>query len=412
MLRTRLFRQTANLYFSELIVLGAGFFIAKINTSWLEPAGYGVYSLCFAIAQIIEILIHCGFFMSGSRLLALHRGSEDRRRAIIGLLILVGIVLGLAAGAILFALSYVVGGLFDTGGEEILRWFAFLFGLSTIQIGVEAVCRGTERIGRLAVFQVASRVACVVVMGIFVLVGTYNIEIAVSISLLAAAGSAFATLLAFSPRFTVTKDVFKELIEDVRTYGFNAYVGGVANNVSHRFDAIFISYFVGTAPVGFYRLSALLTTPAVKLSHSLATSLFVRLTTAKTIDPRVTIGNFAWLASCLVGLSLLGPLIVEAVFGEEYAPVVPLIVPMALAALITGMGEPYIMFLRAKGKGRYMRNFGVTLSVMNIVLHVLLIPTFGLLGACYAALSASVLRLALLYYYYRTTVAELSSTAA
>ena len=100
--RSRVLRQTVQLYGSQLIAIGAGLLLNIINTRWLTPTGYGVYSLCFVLAGFVELFTNFGFFSSGARVLALNRGSREKEREIIGMLLLIALGLGALASLVVF----------------------------------------------------------------------------------------------------------------------------------------------------------------------------------------------------------------------------------------------------------------------------------------------------------------------
>ena len=404
LLRSRVLKQTGQLYVAKLVALSAGFLISILNTRSLAPAGYGIYSLCFAVWEFVELFVNFGFYSSAARVIALNQHSKEKQRETIGTLLVVALGLATLAAVILFCLSFVVAQLFDMGGEETLRLFAILFGLMTLQTMLEAVCRGSNRIVLLATFEVVSRVSCVALIGLFVLFGKYNIRVAVFLSLASAVGAAIVIVSSFAPKLQIQAATLRALFEDVKTYGFKAYCGDVAMNASYRTDAILISYFVGATAVGFYRLSSLLTVPMTTLSQSLSVTLFTRFTADREIKRRVLLVNSLWLGTCGVTLILLARLIVVNIFGLKYAPVVPLVFPMVLVAACGGLSQPYNMFLGAKGKGNYLRNIAFMLTGINLVLNLVLIRQFGILGACYASLIALVVNLALHYYYYQRTI--------
>lgn len=406
MFPSRVLKQTIQLYASQLIAIGAGFLLTVINTRWLEPEGYGAYSLCFAISGFVELFINFGVYSSGARVLAFNRDSREKEREIVGMIVLVALGLAALGAFVTFGLSYACAHLFDSGGEEILRWFAILFGLLSLSAAVQGVCRGTARIGSLAIFNIFSKAGGAAFAGLFVLIGVYNVKTAVGVSLLTSLLSAVVILLSFSPNLRVKAETFRVLRRDVRSYGLDSYISSVATTASYRTDTLFISYFVGTTAVGFYRLSELLTIPATMMSRSLSTTLFARFTQANEIDRRVVLANGMFLGGCALFLIVFADLIIVLLFGADYESVVPLMTPMALVAVFAGLSQPYNMFLAAKGRGRFLRNIAFAITGTNIVLNLLLIPLYGVLGACYASLVAVGTNALLHYYYYRRTLSE------
>jgi O-antigen/teichoic acid export membrane protein len=70
--------------------------------------------------------------------------------------------------------------------------------------------------------------------------------------------------------------------------------------------------------------------------------------------------------------------------------VVPLILPLALAATIRGVTALYNSYLAANAKGRELRMTGLVLTASNLILNFALIPPFGASGAAWASFFALV----------------------
>lgn len=406
--RSTTFRQTVCLYVSQIGGLVLGLVVSMLNTRWLGPADFGLFSTTMAAAEFVTLFMDFGFFSSGARVLALKRQSGEEQRRLIGLLIVIGLAFSVFAAGLLWGVSFFAMQLLNAPIEKILRWFSILLGFLSLQSLVEAVCRGTNRIGTLSIFNFTSRAFGLLVMGGFLFTGKYSLTFALSASLFGFFASAVIALFSFRPRFDRLAGPLRDLREDVRTYGFKVYTGDIASTASYRTDSLLISYFVDTTRVGHYRLATLLINPMITFSRSLSTALFRRFSTASRIAPRVLFLNGAWLASCVLGLVVLGPFLIRLLFGGKYGPVTDLLPIMATVGLLSGLTQPLNMFLASHGRGGYLRTTAFVLTGCNLVFNFVMIPIWGVVGACYASALALFVNLLLHMRYYRYATDELA----
>jgi O-antigen/teichoic acid export membrane protein len=325
-----------------------------------------------------------------------------------GALILIGVALSALAGAALWGFSFFSMRVLNAPIGHLLRWFSLLLGLLTLQTLVESACRGTGRIQALSMFNITSKGFVLILLGLALSTGVYNLTLAMFASLLGALAAAVHVLHGFRPRFRGLWPAMRELRQDVKVYGFHAYTGDLACSASSRTDSLILSHFVNVTAVGYYRLATLVLTPMITFSRSLSTTLFSKFTDAKKISFRVFAANGAWLLSCLGGVVVLGRPIVHVVFGAKYDRVADLLPLVAIACLSGGLAQPLNKFLGAQGKGRYLRTIALVVSGCSLVLNFTLIPYFGVMGACYGGALTMSVNLVLHFYFYRRTVNSLA----
>jgi Na+-driven multidrug efflux pump len=73
-----------------------------------------------------------------------------------------------------------------------------------------------------------------------------------------------------------------------------------------------------------------------------------------------------------------------------------------------GAFQPYNFFLSATGKGKYLRNTAIVLTVSALFFNLMLIPGYGAIGAAYATLISLFLDYLVHVYYYRKSLKESS----
>ena len=113
-------KQAVVLYVSTLLGVLLGIFSSIINTRFLDPGDYGDVRYVQNILNFIASLLLFGYFLSGSRLLALS-DKEDYSRRIRGAMC---VILGIASAVLIVACA--LCGVFHTNKPDV----AFLFYIS------------------------------------------------------------------------------------------------------------------------------------------------------------------------------------------------------------------------------------------------------------------------------------------
>ncbi len=405
--KSRAARQTSYLYAGQIIGLGVGFALNLVNTRWLGPAGYGLYAATFAASDFVTMFLNFGFLPSGARLLALKQGAPEEQRRMTGALIVVtiGLVIGAALG--LWGVSFFAEQLINARIGHLLRWFSLLLALLVLQTLVESACRGTGRIEALSFFNLSSKGVGVAFVGLAIVTGTYSLPVAIGASLAGSLLASVHVLNLLNPRFDKLSASVHELWLDVKHYGFKAYTGDIASSAGARTYSLILAHYGNVTALGYYTLAGLIVTPMTTFSRSLAMTFFSRFAVIRRIASKVWTVNLVWLISCFAGVLLLGSLFVHVMFGAKYSPAAGLLPLVAFAGIFSGLAAPMNKFLAAHGEGVYLRTIALTLSLISVAAAFGLIPRFGALGACYAAVVSALANFLLHLLYYRKTVEAL-----
>ena len=392
-------KQTATLYTSQILLIVLGIVTSSLNTRILGPKDYGILAFFGTVTGFSVLFFRFGLFSAGGLLLAKEKDKE-REQELIGALVLIGLGVGLSFALFIFVSSFFVDHIFHTNIRYILKIFSPLLIVLPFQLLIPQVGRGTNKITHLAWFNLIPKV--LYVAGLVVLINLVHVSVTTLILLnLLATIIAVATIVySFKPSFDNLEKSFRKIWSKTKEYGIHLYWGQIADQSTYKLDGIFITYFVNTTQLGFYSLSNAITSPLAMLSQSLSTSLFKGFASKERIPRRVIQLNFLWLLAGVVGLVLLGRFIVVLLFTDKFLPMVPLILPLALAAFFQGMYQPYNAFLGAKGKGKWLKNMSMTAAAVNVLGNVILVPIWGAMGAAIASVLSRLSSYIMYVFYY------------
>lgn len=206
------------------------------------------------------------------------------------------------------------------------------------------------------------------------------------------------TTLRLRPVLSFAPDV--RLARRMLRYGFAAHVGSVSQGAQLKLDQLVLAGFFAPTELGLYVVAVSATSPTQALSTAITNVLrpfITRQSASANQDDRLRAGlRQYWTASVVLTLAV-GVAIVWAiptVFGDEFARSIWPAEILLVAALFAGAKEVLAGGTRARGDAWLSSKADIVAAAVTIVTLVLLLPTFGILGAALATLIASICALA------------------
>jgi O-antigen/teichoic acid export membrane protein len=374
------------------------FILLPIYVTFLTPADYGALALLTSLAAVLAIVYHLGIDAS---LMRLHFDTEGRAQArLYGsatlftlslasiLTVVLAVTLGpyfevlfagtpfipLGALALLVALvgsvSYVPSTLFRASGQA-TRFLVVNLGAFLISSVVSVMLVVVFRMGATGVLTgqlIGATAVAIVALAIVARLRTWTIDVnalrpafRIGVPMLPHAISGWALRLA--DRWLIIALIGLPAL-DARTqvgiYSLGYQLGFVVSIVLQSFNSAWTPYF--------YRIGSTDDGPRL---HGAMTTLVM--------------GGLLVLA---VGVSTLAPEIVAVAARPDYERAAEVVPVIAFAYAIQGL---YVMFVAAaflvKRTGR-IAPITFAAAILNVVLNVALVPSFGIIGAAWATLGA------------------------
>ncbi|MGF6589971.1 oligosaccharide flippase family protein [Pseudomonas sp. 2835] len=176
---------------------------------------------------------------------------------------------------------------------------------------------------------------------------------------------------------------------ELLSYSAKSHPDLLFQQVILRSDYLFISAMLGSAALGHYAMASAAAELLLIVPEAVTTPLMKRLLQQDAGMDKLTPLALRLTATVMLGaclsMALIGEWLIVTLFGAQYQPAYP-----ALLALLPGLfGLCYASILRLDllGKNRpgtvsLMMGLG---AALNLVLNVLLIPTYGIVGAAMAS---------------------------
>ena len=389
--------QVIGLYVSTLLGSFLGLVTSIVNTHFLSESDYGDVRYVQNLITLLASLLLFGYFLSGSRLLALSN-DEKRSRSIRGAMVVVLVIC-----AVILFLGTFSAGLIHR--EPTLRHLFFMSlpicFYPLLMNYINTTAQGDSHIGRLSISRVLPALLYVPLAyfiyskwgassGLMVVLqwGVYCLVL-------------ISVLVTTRPSFRNLKPVFADLQSENRSYGIQLYYGSLAMVATNYLAGIMLGVFNDdNVNVGYYTLALTLTNPLSYLPGIIGTAYFKQFVNEPRIPSKVFRGTlFITIVSCLCFIALVR-FVVRWIYPESYAMVGTYASWMAVGFSVHGLGDMVNRFLGSHGEGRSIRNSSYACGVFKIFGFVVLVWLWDIEGALLTNVVSSCVYSMVLFYYY------------
>lgn len=393
-------RQVILLYSCTIIGIFLGVLVSIVNTRFLEPSSYGDVRYVNNIIAFFSGIFLFGYFVSGSRLLALARDKDEANKIKGGLVFILGITI------ILMIVVMLISGFIHD--YCLHKKFYYLFYLvvpvcgSTLLLNyINTSSQGDNSITTIAFARLLPQFIYLIIA---FLVYKYSGASAEKMLLLQN-GIALIILLFLifknSPNFSSLKQTLYKLKDENKQYGLQVYYGSLANVSIQYIAGVSLGVFGNdNTNVGYYTLALTVTSPLMMLPNVIGTTYFKQFAHQSFIPRKLLLGTYLMSIASLCAFIILIYPIVDILYNDSYANVAFYASVMAIGFTLHGLGDVYNRFLGAHGKGTYLRNAAWISGFISLVGYTIGIYFYGITAAIITRiLSSSIYYFSLLFYY-------------
>lgn len=394
-------KQIFVLYASTLLGVLVGLFVSILNTRNLAPNEYGDVRYVNNIIQMLSGVFLFGYFVTGSRLLAIAKDKEEASR------IKGGLVVILALTVMLLMVCMVVCGLIHH--FVLHRDFAWLFFVAIPVCGSVLLLNymNTSAQGDNSIYSIAAARLLPSTVYLVIAYLVYTHLGATSWLMLLLQNGIALIVLSFiiwynKPSFKNLRQTFKALRKENKTYGLQVYYGSLASVSVQYIAGITLGMFAtNNANVGFYSLALTVTGPLAMLPSIIGTTYFKSFAYENCISRKIMTNTFIMSVVSLFGFITLIYPIVGILYDERYSDVALYACILSIGFTFHGLGDMFNRFLGAHGNGTYLRNGAFISGAIALIGYTVGVYYFGIWGAISTKISASLTYFASMVIYYR-----------
>ncbi len=393
-------KQVLLLYVSSVIGLFIGVLNSVLNTRSLEPVLYGDVRYVQNIISFVSSLLLFGYFVSGSRLLAISKDELYSRR-IRGVLC---VILGVTILVVMLTMTclYFISCAQGKDNLSLLYLIAVPCCGNVLMLNyINTTSQGDNHIGRISIARLLpSTIYFCIAYFVFKYFGATPGRMLAIFN-----GTAVLVLLlviaSTKPSFVDLRSSFKLLREENRTYGFNVYLGSLVAVSTGYLSGITLGQFCeDNTDVGFYTLAMTLATPLSMLPSIIGTTYYKQFATQFKISKKVLLGSIGLTGiSCLLFFIFI-KYIVLFLYTESYSPVSVYASWLAIGFSLHGLGDMFNRFLGSHGLGKELRNGAIASGFIKIAGSIVLVYFFKIEGAVVTMIISSVAYLLMMVLYY------------
>lgn len=391
-----------HLFLSLGFTQGMAFILGMALAIILGPANLGHIKVIQVILQFAAI--PAGFGMNSAIVKFVSEfPSEQRKKAVFSQAILLSLATSLAVALILFILAGDDWVIKDSVARHYLRFLCWTVPFAVLATNVLGYFQGRKQIKKLATVSVIQQaLMLVVVLGLtrlWLLDGFAAAKFGYTVF----SGLALAALAGKDFKFIWDRDLFRRIFK----FGGLAQLATSFSITTFTADVICLSAILeDPALVGYYGVAIAIARGLMIIPTAITSTALPYLSERRSDPGRIRqmlfrLGKKLTLVMgciCLL-LFFLAPRVVGLVFGERYLPSVkPLrvLMPWLFAASLRNLVGSAVIALERPDISFYNSSVGVA---VNITLNIILINSWGMIGAAYATLLTDTLKLGTLIFW-------------
>jgi O-antigen/teichoic acid export membrane protein len=380
-------RDIAGIFGTRAVWSAMGVVSGVILARWLGPHDRGILALVLLLPSTVVTITKLGVSQANVYYINREKVAVDR---VASNAVLLALILGVLSAAAVWALR---DNLLATVLRDVPDWALELalvrVPLLLLDNYLYSILQAT---GRFSVYNVrllmseALRLALVALALI-----VFDLGLSAAVAIYTLVGFINVSWLFFAMRrevhFSLSLDL--SLLRSVLAFGARSWVQTLTAHLLLRVDIYMVAYFLGPAETAFYALALHFTELVLEIPQAVGLVLYPRLASLPEEQIHAYTGQ-ACRRTLMVTvpfallLAVLGPTVITFWYGRPYAPAGA---PLPWAALGVTMMAVFVIVTRdftSRGKQRINIAAGLFALIANVVLNVLLIPSYGIVGAALA----------------------------
>ncbi|OGG36728.1 hypothetical protein A2110_00125 [Candidatus Jorgensenbacteria bacterium GWA1_54_12] len=255
--------------------------------------------------------------------------------------------------------------------------------------------RGKEEMQYEALLTLTTNVAIAIFSFVIITVAPTARALTVTYILSAGTGTVLGFILLRKQFARIVSDFKKTFLTRIIHSAWPIALMGLVGAFTLNVDIIMLGFYKTAETVGFYAASQKIVQLLYMLPVIMAVATFPSLARfvknkntekARMLMEKTVRAIYLIAIPLAVGGLILAPGVIRFLYGEGYEPAAPILRLLVLTPLVVYPAGIVSNFVFAHDEQKKIAPFVVIGSLLNVVLNVLLIPSFGALGAAFATL--------------------------
>ncbi|MCK4830352.1 flippase, partial [bacterium] len=370
----------------------------------LGPSGLGLYTLVFTIYMFGMQFAAFGIGAALTKYIAEYYDNQQKIKEFVSSGIIGSIVSGSVMGVLLYLLSGLISIQFFHSPEmtELLKITTFCFPFIAMQKAVIGTLNGLRKMKWYAVVNIVQNVAVLVVTLVLVLWLNMGVRGAVIGFVAPTIVVGVLSLILVRGYFTAGPVVMTPILKELSRFGFYIVLANSIGMINMQIDSLMVGHFMNETEVGYYAVAIVfmqgvillpqvvqrVTTPTIATYYGKRDFEQIRKLIKNTM-----FRTFIGILCISVILAIFGKFLITVFFTEEflpaYIPMLILLIGYSICAPVGSVGST----LSSIGKVNIVFKMTALCASINTILNLVLIPSFGLIGAASATSISQIITL-------------------
>lgn len=374
------------IYAAQIIRGGLALVVVTLASHLLPISEFGVFSFVQNFFLWIALFVEMGIGSAAARVLSLEPESEWNKT--LSAFTLVFGAISLVASLLIFVCAGLTAKFFHLPLRETLMACA-LPGLGVLWLtALRLLLPSLERARAIAFLEAAPwAIMCLAI----ILIGPHARTamafslIFVSSYLVSIVGLMFSLLRAFRPDWAEVRS----LLRVGKSFGLAVYGSRLVSTGGFILDIPLLALFLhDTKAIAFYSMAKSLSAPLAVVGQSIATALFRRFAGAARIGRNAILMVCGVTAVLALGYIALAKPVIHLLLPPAYQGIYGYLMLWTLTTSLQSLYQLPTNYLQAQGKGGTLGLLSASFGISAALSYLMLIPRFGVWGACMSALIA------------------------
>lgn len=380
---------------ASVLGFGATVYIAQL----LGGGGLGKYSLAISVVSWLGLIGNMGVGSATTKMVS--EQEEPSSYAIAGTLVMI---------LFLVAFSIVVA-VFHEYINEYVGFAAsgYIIGMTVMMLCynmVVSLLNGQHMVhlsGIFAPLKTGSR-AGFQIAALFIGLGLSGLFIGYIVGYLIVTLIGIVVLINIFDNFSLPKTYhFKELY----SYAKFSWLGGLRSKAFNWVDIVILGFFVPSTFIGYYTAAWNIAQFLIIFAASVGTTIFPEISETAVADDMKNISNLINTALTYAGLLLIPGLIggiilgerILLIYGSKFTQAEMVLIVLIISTLFQAYQNQFTVTLNAIDRPDLAFRVNAVFIGANVILNMILIYSYGWLGAAVATASSVAISLCVAYYY-------------
>jgi stage V sporulation protein B len=386
-----------------------GFPITVFLGRYLGADDLGLYRMVNTIFGTLMLFVTIGIPASVIKYVAEFRDNDEKLREIVSASLITSILLGLLSFIFIYLSADLFSDFFNMPElSGLLKILAFAFPFSIINSTLIGLLNGLREMTKNAWVSIVQSATMLVLT--LILVFKYGVNGAVVGIVLS---SILATLLLISIQriSNISFNNYFNTTSQIISFGSKTVLSNAINLINYQADTLMIGYFMTKTDVGVYSVAVMfakliwilpdsiqrITFPLISEYHAKKMSESIA-----TVVDRCMKYSCLFLIFCTTSFVFFGKEFIALIFGAEFElSYFPLII-LLIGTLFFGMTKSVGSIFASIGEVNLVYKIPLVSAIFNILLNMLLIPTYGIIGGAFATSFSLIISMILMLHFMRS----------